>query len=85
MNITSQVFSRALSLALVGAVGLFGGEAAAQTQPEVRQVEAGPIWSNANARQVCPRVCAAPTRWNGQWRTTVQGRMSTCDCETPSQ
>jgi hypothetical protein len=44
-----------------------------------RDVEAGPIWDNDFAARRCPQVCA-PGRWNGQWRTTVPGRMSVCGC-----
>jgi hypothetical protein len=50
-----------------------------QYQPVARDVEAGPIWDNDFAARRCPQVCA-PGRWNGQWRTTVQGRMSVCGC-----
>ncbi len=45
-----------------------------------RPVEAGPIWSNDDARAKCPRVCQSPEAWNGQWWTTVQGVMSVCEC-----
>ncbi len=44
--------------------------------------DAGPIWSNDDAATKCPAVCVAPSKWNGQWRTTVPGKMSSCDCET---
>ena len=45
-----------------------------------RQIEAGPIWNQAHADQVCPAVAHAHGgRWTGQWRTTVQGRMSVCE------
>ena len=46
-------------------------------------VEAGPIWSNEDANQKCPRVCQPPEAWNGQWWTTVQGQMSVCECAVP--
>lgn len=46
----------------------------------VRDVEAGPIWNNDDAARKCPGLCAPPSRWNGQWRTTVPGRMSVCAC-----
>jgi ribosome modulation factor len=46
---------------------------------EARDVEAGPIWNQADAEMKCPAVAAAARgRWNGQWRTTEQGRMSVC-------
>jgi len=47
--------------------------------PRTRDVEAGPLFSNAEAAQKCPRACA-PGRWTGQWVTTVPGRMSVCGC-----
>lgn len=40
-------------------------------------VDAGPIWNNADAQQKCPAVCGG-LRWNGQWTTTVPGQMSVC-------
>ena len=43
-------------------------------------VEAGPLWNDADAARKCPQVCT-PERWNGAWRTTIQGRMSVCGCE----
>lgn len=49
--------------------------------PVTRDVEAGPLFSNADAARKCPAVCA-PGRWNGQWVTTVPGRMSVCGCVT---
>ena len=45
--------------------------------------EAGPIWNQADANNKCPRVCAAPAKWDGQWWTTVPNKMSVCECETP--
>jgi Ricin-type beta-trefoil lectin domain/Domain of unknown function (DUF4476)/Mannan-binding protein len=47
--------------------------------PVARDVEAGPLFSNAEAARKCPAVCG-PGRWNGQWVTTVPGRMSVCGC-----
>jgi len=47
--------------------------------PRTRDVEAGPLFSNADAAQKCPRVCA-PGQWTGRWATTVPGRMSVCGC-----
>lgn len=48
-------------------------------------VEAGPIWNNADAKAKCPRVCSGlGANWNGQWHTTRQGEMSVCACEKSS-
>lgn len=49
----------------------------------VTSVEAGPIWNAADANTKCARVCVAPAKWNGQWRTTIPNKMSTCDCVAP--
>lgn len=48
-------------------------------EPRRRDVEAGPIWNQADAEVKCPRIAAeARGRWTGQWRTTEVGRMSVC-------
>ncbi|MCB9638929.1 MAG: mannan-binding lectin [Myxococcales bacterium] len=63
-----------LGLVLAAAI-LFSGEA------QARDFNAGPIWSNSDAKRKCPRVCAAHRyKWNGQWRTTIRGKMSVCGC-----
>jgi hypothetical protein len=44
-----------------------------------KDVEAGPIWNNNDAKVKCPAAAAAVNRkWNGQWRTTVAGKASVC-------
>jgi|GEM_PF-5823975 len=44
-------------------------------------VNAGPIYNNEQAQQVCPTVCKnAGGKWNGQWTTTQPGQMSVCGC-----
>lgn len=40
-------------------------------------VEAGPIWSDSDAKAKCPKVCSS-LEWNGQWTTTEQSKMSVC-------
>ena len=45
----------------------------------VRQVDAGPIFSNVSAQSICPRVCGGRENWDGNWRTVAPGQ-STCDC-----
>jgi ribosome modulation factor len=48
-------------------------------QEFTQSVNAGAIWSNADAQTKCPAAAAAVNReWNGEWRTTVQGRESVC-------
>ena len=42
-----------------------------------RDVEAGPIWSQADAEQKCPALATHENgTWTGGWRTTVPGQMS---------
>ena len=44
-------------------------------------VLAGPIWSDEDAKAVCPAICASyGGTWNGQWTTVVEGKMSVCGC-----
>ena len=61
-----------LCLSMAGAV-LPGGVASAQ------EIEAGPIWNQADAQTKCPAACG-PRGWSGGWRTTQVGRMSVCAC-----
>jgi len=45
-----------------------------------RDVNAGPIWNQQDARTKCPAVAASQGgEWTGQWRTTIQGKMSVCE------
>jgi hypothetical protein len=45
-------------------------------------IPAGPIWDQKDAEKKCPIVCAAHLgKWNGQWKTVVEGEMSVCGCE----
>ena len=63
-------------LSLIFSVWLIGSAQAGQA------INAGPIWSNDHAQRVCPQVCERNRMdWSGQWWTTVQGRMSVCQCE----
>jgi arylsulfatase A-like enzyme len=43
-------------------------------------IEAGPLWNQSDAQNKCPQTCQQYGSWNGQWRTTVQSRMSVCEC-----
>jgi FtsP/CotA-like multicopper oxidase with cupredoxin domain len=45
-------------------------------------VNAGPIWNDADAKTKCPTTCAkySTGTWNNQWKTTVPGKMSVCGC-----
>jgi hypothetical protein len=67
-----------------GAEVLLSGFDLFYAAPAVVSLEAGPIWSTADAQGKCPAVCQRNNaKWNGDWRTTVEGRMSTCDCVAP--
>lgn len=56
----------------------FGLPAVAKTPHDVN---AGPIWDNADAQTKCPTVCSKDgSIWNGQWKTTIPGQMSVCGC-----
>jgi len=46
---------------------------------------AGPIWNNDDAKVKCPIACRADNAtWNGQWKTTIPGKLSVCGCQTTS-
>ncbi|WP_341863934.1 mannan-binding lectin [Gymnodinialimonas sp. 57CJ19] len=50
------------------------------TAAPTRAVEAGPIWNQGHADQVCPAVAASHGgTWTGQWWTTVASEMSVCE------
>jgi hypothetical protein len=86
MNISSRSITRNL---VAGAVLLsltLPSAASAQTSAQTRKVavEAGPIWSQADAERKCPQVAKANGGvWDGQWRTTVPGKMSVCEVRLP--
>jgi hypothetical protein len=40
-----------------------------------------PIWNNGEAKSKCEPVCKAFGGWNGNWLTTIPGRMSVCGCK----
>ncbi len=42
---------------------------------------AGPIFNQKQAEEMCPKTCASHNGWNGQW--TSQGGTSYCGCNTP--
>lgn len=70
-SVVSMTKVPALAVLLIAAIGL--GEASA------KDVEAGPIWNQADAEKKCPALARRhQSRWNGQWRTTVPNKMSVC-------
>ena len=47
-----------------------------------RTINAGPIWNQRHAQNICPQICSnSGMNWTGQWWTIVQGRMSVCQCK----
>jgi phospholipase C len=53
---------------------------ACATAPKVRQVEAGPIWDQADANVKCAALAQKTGgTWTGQWVTTARGEMSVCE------
>jgi hypothetical protein len=78
--------NRLMALKLAGAAALvfLVLPAAAWAQTRTISVEAGPIWSQSDAQKKCPEVAERNGgTWNGQWRTTVPGRMSVCELRLP--
>ncbi len=50
-----------------------------QVAAPARAVEAGPIWNQGHADQVCPAVAASHgAQWTGHWWTTIPNEMSVC-------
>ncbi len=72
-----RVFS--LAFVVAGMLVLVAARSPALAEVAQIEVEAGPIWSQADAERKCPEVAKANGgAWTGQWRTTVPGRMSVC-------
>lgn len=45
-------------------------------------IQVGPIWSNADAQNICPSACQSHNMsWTGQWRTIRENVASVCGCE----
>jgi hypothetical protein len=64
-----------LSVATIGTSIMLG----AATPASAKDVKAGPIWNNEDAKIKCPVAAAAVSgEWNGQWTTTVWGKESVC-------
>jgi len=50
------------------------------TRPVSVDIEAGPIWNNADAARKCAAVADEfDGQWTGNWVTTVPGAMSVCN------
>jgi hypothetical protein len=84
MSTTSNQSIKNKSLLLLGAL-IIGGSSVLSfsSQASAKDVKAGPIFNNNQAKTVCPGVCntlGAQWKWNGQWRTTVPNKASVCGC-----
>ncbi len=55
------------------------GVVASSPRADAGDVNAGPIWDNADAQRKCPAVCG-DAGWDGNWHTTAPGVMSVCSC-----
>ena len=56
-----------------------GGGSSSSSGTYNADVEAGPIWSNSDAKGKCTNLATrVGGQWTGQWRTTVSGKMSVC-------
>jgi hypothetical protein len=76
--------NRLIALNLAAALLCLVLPSAAWAQNRTISVEAGAIWNQADAQRKCPEVATANGgTWNGQWRTTVPGRMSVCELRLP--
>jgi hypothetical protein len=76
--------SIAHTLAVGAALLCLAPPSAASAQTKTIAVEAGPIWSQADAEKKCPEVAKLNGGvWNGRWQTTVPGRMSVCELGLP--
>lgn len=51
------------------------------TQQSCQDLPAGPLLNQQQAETTCPNICSTTEdEWNGQWTTTVYGKMSVCGC-----
>jgi hypothetical protein len=78
-NFTKQCMKKKILLGLSMVAIASSALLSAATPATAKDVEAGPIWNNNDAKVKCPAAAAAVNRkWNGQWRTTVAGKASVC-------
>jgi mRNA-degrading endonuclease RelE of RelBE toxin-antitoxin system len=75
MNKNKFLLSLGSILVCSSALVSFSGKALA------KDVNAGPIWNNIDAKAKCPKVCTKVNcKWNGQWKTTQFNKNSVCGC-----
>jgi Mannan-binding protein/Beta/Gamma crystallin len=78
-NFTNQSMKKKILLGLSMVAIASSALLSAATPATAKDVGAGPIWNNNDARVKCPAAAAAVNRkWNGQWRTTIHGKASVC-------
>lgn len=81
-------FVRSIARSLTVGAALIGlaFPSAVSAQTTKVEVNAGPIWNQADAQSKCPAVAKAHGGvWDGQWRTTVPGQMSVCEVKYPGR
>jgi hypothetical protein len=77
-NFAKQCMKKKILLGL-SMVAIASSALLSATPATAKDVDAGPIWNNNDAKVKCPAATAAVNRkWNGQWRTTVTGKASVC-------
>ena len=63
---------RTLFVVLIGLILL-------ATPTTAEWIDAGPIRSDFDAQWKCPKACGNG-KWDGNWKTTQEGKMSVCSC-----
>jgi hypothetical protein len=69
---------------VAGKMSVCGATNDAPHKPAKGDVKVGPIWNQDDATKKCP-AGLAKIKWNGQWTTTVPGKMSVCGCTGEAQ
>ena len=70
---------------MLRAIAIIAAAALAPTLASAKSfsVEAGPLWNQAHAEQVCPGIAETlGASWTGQWWTTKPSAMSVCQVST---
>ena len=77
-NFAKQSIQKKILLGL-SLVAIASSALLSATPATAKDVNAGPIFNNNDAKVKCPVAAAKVNqRWNGQWRTTVEGKASAC-------
>jgi hypothetical protein len=50
-------------------------------EPKKKNINAGPVSNNQQAKTMCPSVCKSENRvWEGEWQKSASGRGGVCTC-----